>query len=256
MNVTEFTTELKRLYPDALSCEWDNDGLMVSCGDVREVSRVLVTLDVTEEAVRYAAEEGFDVILSHHPLIFRKLSAVTPEGNVPRKVIYSVMNGISVISLHTRLDAGDGGVNDCLAEALGLRNIVKFGIDESPECGRIGELSCDMPIDEFALSVKEKLGSEFVHVSSLGDENIRRVAVIGGDGGDFIEAARLAGADVLVTGETSYNDMIDGAECGVPVVAAGHYSTEVVVLPRLSELAREIAGAETEIFRYTPFRTV
>ena len=133
---------------------------------------------------------------------------------------------------------------------------MKFGIDESPECGRIGELQAEMPIDEFALSVKEKLGSEFVHVSSLGDENVRRVAVIGGDGGDFIEAAHLAGADVLVTGETSYNDMIDGAECGVPVVAAGHYNTEAVVLPRLAKLAKSIAGAETEIFKYTTFKTI
>lgn len=256
MNVNEFYSELEKLYPRSLSCEWDNDGLMVSCGAVSEVTRVLVALDATEEAINYAAANGFDTVLVHHPLIFRGLKSVTPDVNVPRKAIFSLLNGISVISLHTRLDAGDGGVNDCLAEDIGLSNVRKFGDAESPECGRIGELGREYTIDEFAAYVKEKLGCRAVSVASLGDEVVRTVAVIGGGGKDFIDAAKEAGADVLLTGEVSYNDMLDAAENGIPVVAAGHYETEVVVCRRLVELAKSIAGAETEIFLYTPIKVV
>ena len=256
MNVNEFYAELEKLYPRALSCEWDNDGLMVSCGAVSEISRVLVALDATDEAINYAAANGFDTVLVHHPLIFRGLKEVTPDVNVPRKVIFSLLNGISVISLHPRLDAGDGGVNDCLAETLGLSRVRKFGDSEAPECGRIGELDREYTIDEFAEYVKEKLGCAAVRIASLGDEVVRTVAVIGGGGKDFIGTAKDEGADVLLTGEVSYNDMLDAVENGIPVVAAGHYETEVVVCRRLSELARTIAGAEAEIFTYTPVKVV
>lgn len=256
MNVCVFTEKLKEIYPDSLSCEWDNDGLMSSPGGVREVSRVLVALDATEEAVNYAAANGFDTLLVHHPLIFSPLCAVTPEENVARKVIFSLMNDISVISLHTRLDAGEGGVNDCLAAALGLERIEKFGDAECPGMGRIGELGFDMGIDRFAGYVKERLGAHRVALSSLGDETVKRVAVVGGAGKDFIAPAKAAGADVLVTGEASYNAILDAAENGIPVVCAGHYETEFPVCERLAALARDIAGAECEIFPYTPVRSL
>ncbi len=256
MNAYEFTEKLRELYPDSLRAPWDNDGLMVSCGAATEIFRVLVALDATESAVNYAAENGFDVILTHHPLVFHKLPAVTPEDNVQRKVVYSILNGVSVISLHTRLDAGDGGVNDCLACALGLSDVSKFGDAESPEIGRVGLLPEPMTAKDFALYVKEKLGCAALRASSLGDEVIKKVAVLGGSGGDFAAAAKAAGADVLVTGEASYNEMLDAAENGIPVVAAGHYETEVTVLPRLAELARGIAGAEVEIYKHTPVEVI
>lgn len=255
MNINEFYEKLKEYYPDSLAAPWDNDGIMASPGGVREVERVLVALDATEEAVNYAAANGFDTLLVHHPLIFHKMGSVTPEDNVGRKVIFALMNDISVVSLHTRLDAGDGGVNDCLAEALGLREIEKFGDPESPALGRIGRLNDEMSVVRFAEYVKERLGCRAVRLAALGDETVRRVAVVGGSGKDFIFAAKESGADVLVTGEASYNDVLDGAECSIPVVAAGHYETERVVLPRLEALARE-CGAETEVFTYTPVSVI
>ncbi len=256
MNVYEFVEKLKELYPDSLACEWDNDGLMSSPGGAREVSRVLVALDATEQAVNYAAENGFDTLLVHHPLIFSKLGSVTPEENTARKVIFTLMNDISVISLHTRLDAGEGGVNDCLAAALGLRDIEKFGDCECHGMGRIGDLASEMTAERFAEYVKERLGASSVTLAAAGDEIVCRVAVLGGSGKDFIYPAKKAGADVFVTGEASYNALIDAAENGIPVVAAGHYQTEFVVCERLAELATKIADAECEIYPFTPVKTV
>ena len=256
MNIYEFVEKLKELYPDSLSCEWDNDGLMCSPGAVREVSRVLVALDATEEAIEYAANGGFDTVLVHHPLIFRGLDSVTPDSNVPRKVIFALMNDISVISLHTRLDAGDGGVKDCLASVLGLKDVEKFGDEESPTLGRTGTLDSELSIYRFADHVKDALGIERVTLAAKGDETVRRVAVVGGSGKDFIDAAKDAGADVLVTGEASYNSMLDGAENGIPVICAGHYHTEVLVCRRLAELVSTLTPADCEFFPYTPVRLV
>ena len=184
MNAYEFYEKLNELYPETLRCPWDNDGLMVSCGGATEIFRVLVALDATERAVNYAAENGFDVILTHHPLVFHKLPAVTPEDNVQRKVIYSILNGVSVISFHTRLDAGEGGVNDCLADALELSGIEAFGDEESPTLGRIGVIKEEMSVRDFAEYVKDRLSCRAVRLSTLGDETVKRVAVVGGSGGD------------------------------------------------------------------------
>ncbi|MBE6563122.1 MAG: Nif3-like dinuclear metal center hexameric protein [Ruminococcaceae bacterium] len=249
MNIKEFYEKTEELYPRSLSCAWDNDGLMCSPGAVYEVERVLVCLDATEDAVQYAAENGFDTILCHHPMIFSGLKSVTPENSVGRKVICALMNNISVISLHTRLDAGEGGVNDALASALGLENVRKFGDAESPELGRIGEIKEEMTLLELASHVKAALNAPRVELSCAdSDDKVKTVAVVGGSGKEFVFPAKAAGADVIVIGEGSYNFILDAAQDEMNVITAGHFYTEDVVCKKLAVLAKEIAGAEVEIY--------
>lgn len=250
MNVSKFYGELEKRYPGSLSCEWDNDGIMCSAGDICDVEKVLIALDPTEDAITYAAEKGFDTVLTHHPLIFKKLGSVTPGSGVGRKIIFALMNNISVISMHTRLDAGEGGVNDALSEALGLSDIEPFGDGECPTMGRIGKLPEAMSGAEFAGFVKEKLGAASVDFSLADDDDmIKKVAVVGGAGKDFIYPSKAAGADVLVTGEASYNALLDAAEDGVSVVTAGHFFTENLVCKKLKNLVNEILPeAEVEVY--------
>lgn len=249
MNVAEFYAEMEKRYPKSLSCPWDNDGIMVSGGDAVNIERVLVALDATEEAVQYAAENGFDLILTHHPIIFSKLSSVTADDNVGRKVIFSLMNNISIMSFHTRLDAGENGVNDALAAALGLADVSSFGDEESPSIGRIGSLGAPVSLARFAAYVKEALQSDCVALAADdAEDEVRRVALVGGAGKDYIAAAQKAGADVYLTGEASYNALLDAAERGMPVVTAGHFFTENPVCRVLAEAARSLCGAYTEIF--------
>ncbi len=249
MNVREFYENISELYPKALSCEWDNDGIMCCTDMGREVKKVLVSLDATGEVIEYAANGGFDTVLCHHPLIFRGLDSVTEEGAVGARVVAAMKNDITVLSFHTRLDQGTGGVNDTLAEILDLRNVRTFGDAETPDFGRMGETDISDPA-AFAEKIKAATGAK--KIAAYLCRPVKTVAVVGGSAGEFFECARLAGADTLVTGECKYHEGLDAKESGMNIFAAGHYYTEYPVTATLAALAENIAGAETEIYKAEP----
>lgn len=231
MNVTELYENLCHYFPEDLRCEWDNDGIMVCPDSNAEIKKVLVSLDVTEEIVDYAIDRGFDLIISHHPLIFRPLSRVTEENHISRKVVKLVANAISVFSFHTRADRAKGGVNDRLADIIGLTNTEPFGEDG---LGRIGTLSEEYELEIFADAVKLALGADSIKVSD-GYNTVRRVAVVGGDGKDFALDALKMGADTYLSGRLSYNVMEEAAEMGINLIEAGHYFTEFPITELFSE---------------------
>ena len=202
MKLHDLHSALETRIPRAYACEWDNDGLMCTPDPDAEVRRVLCTLDVTDDALRYAAENGFDVVLSHHPLIFHKLGALTPDDHIAKKVLFAVQNGISVLSYHTRFDAMPGGMNDLLAGALGLMQTEPFGDGES-DMGRIGLLPAEIDIYDFCAQIKRVLHADALLLAKAHD-TAHRVAVLGGDGKDFIRGAIAAGADTYVSGRLSY----------------------------------------------------
>jgi len=232
MTVRELYDFLDRAIPPSLSEEWDNDGLMCSPDSSAEVKRVLLTLDVTEEIVDYAIERSYDLIISHHPLIFRPVSKIDENNNVARKIIKLINNDISVFSFHTRADRVKGGVNDCLAASLGLTNVRPLGEDG---LGRIGELSEEMELDVFCEQVKMDLSADGIRCAD-GYNTVKCVALVGGDGKDYVADAIRAGADTYVSGRLSYNVMEEAAELGINLIEAGHYYTEMPVLSFFSEL--------------------
>lgn len=248
MNIGDFWENLRELYPDSLSSEWDNDGLMCCPDKNAPVKKVLCALDATMDVLEYAVRGGFDAVLSHHPMIFKGLKSVNEDSFTAKRVMFALKNGLSVISLHTRLDAGTGGVNDTLAEALGLRNITYFGSAEEPRLGRMGKTD-KASAECFGEKIKAALSAPFVTAYIC--REVEKVAVIGGGGKDFIFDAIAAGADTLVTGEVGYNDGIDAAEAGLNVFCAGHYYTEFPVCETLKQLAGDMTGAETEIYGKT-----
>ena len=245
MKVSELYAFLNQRIPKSLSCEWDNDGLMCCPDPERRVRRVLVVLDITEDLVDVAVKERCDVILSHHPLVFRPIKALTTDAGAPRKLMKLVKNGIAAMSFHTRLDAVRGGVNDVLAGLLGLQNVEDFG-PEGEKMGRIGTIAAPCDIDEFAAHVKEVLGAPAILVS--GEGKVSRVAVLGGNGDDFIDAALAAGADTFVSGRLGYHPMTDAPEVGIKLIEAGHYFTEQPVLSVLESLVKQ-ADSDVEVLR-------
>ncbi len=245
MKLFELYEILENRIPKSFSCEWDNDGLMCATDLNSEVRKVLYTLDVTTSALEFAHKNGFDTVISHHPMIFRPLGAITPENHVSAKTIFAVKNNINVFSFHTRFDAMPGGINDLLAEKLGLQYIKSLSDGES-DIGRIGTLSKETSIEEFCFYVKDRLGCDSVSLSQYKDK-VKTVAVLGGAGKDFINAAIAAGADALVTGELNYNNMAEAAEMGISLIEAGHFFTEDVAYKYFSNFLNEL-GIENSYF--------
>lgn len=255
MTVRELHAALTELYPKTLSCPWDNDGIMVSPDPDAQVKRILVALDATTDAVRYAARNGFDLLLTHHPMLFRGVKSVTPDAVGGRRILAAAGAGVSVISLHTRLDAGRGGVNETLCRACGFEPSGSFGDEDSPELGRYADVK-PMTGDYLASLVKEKLGCPAVRVTGPGSAFIRRIGFCGGDGKDLIPAAMAAGCGALVTGDAGYNMAEDAAEDGLFTVEAGHWHTENPVCRVLCETAETLTGAQVRLYDTCAYRII
>lgn len=202
----------------------------------KRVQKILLSLDVTDKTVDAAISGGYDLILTHHPLIFSPIKTLCDQSSVGRRLIRLVQNGISVLSFHTRLDALEGGVNDVLAEVIGLVDVQSFGLP-GEEIGRIGSVS-PIPFTEFANWVKSALGAPILEVVDSG-RTVKRVALVGGAGKDYLPAAIASGADTYLTGEMGHHSHLDGADAGINLILAGHYYTEAPVLERLRALAQE-----------------
>lgn len=250
MTVTELYRFLSEKIPPQYTASFDNDGLSCCPDGTRRVRRVLVALDATDAVVREAIGGGYDVLLTHHPLLFRPVGALTPEATVPRKLLRLAAAGCSAMAFHTRLDAMPGGVNDVLAALLGIRNTEPFGVAGEPMCGRVGTLDRAMDAAEFAALVREKLHTDAVVLAGHGQ--VRRIAVLGGEGADDIGAAKAAGAELYLSGRLGYHRMLDAPEDGMCMIEAGHYATEAPVLGLLADLVREADATIEVCVRNTP----
>ena len=209
------------------------------------VNRILLSLDATTQAVSKAIDEKFDLIITHHPLIFRPVSSI-----VNGKYISLIENDIAVFSFHTRFDTVSGGVNDALASILGLVKI------ESRSIMRIGELEKEMPTDSFAQFVKAKLNCPCLNYVKRRD-TVKKVALVGGDGKDFSTEAENVGADTYITGNMSYNTMIDASEGKLNVIEAGHYNTEFPSMYAMKDILLSVNSEfEIEIFDNNPIVTI
>lgn len=244
--VQQVYTYMEQLAPPALAESWDNVGLLVDCG--RPVTGILTALDITPEVVEEARELGCELIVSHHPVIFKPLRAMGPKD----PAFLLAQNGISAICMHTNLDAAEGGVNDVLAGLLGLTDIAPFGE------GNIGRVGSVQPMDARTLAQRcaQALHAHVKWVVAAGP--IQKLAVIGGSGGDLLAQAKAAGADALLTGEAGHHDAHDARAMGIGLIAAGHYCTEFPVVTALTQkLARNFPALrvvcsqrDTEPFTY------
>ncbi len=246
MTVRELYDFLDKRIPASLSCDWDNDGLMCCPDGKAQVKKVLIALDITERTVDYAISNGFDTIISHHPLIFSKVGQLNEDTNTARKLIKLVKNGVSAMSFHTRFDALCGGVNSVLAERLGFKNTKNFG-PSGEEFALIGELDTPVALEELCIEIKEKLGCPLVLYADCG-KKIKKVALLGGDGKDYVESAIDSGADAFLSGRFSYNIMAEAPEKGISLIEAGHFFTEDPVCKRFQELVFDFdPNIKTEI---------
>lgn len=214
--------------------EWDNSGLLA--GDFHsEVKSVVMSLDATKEAVSFARSVNSDLLLTHHPAIFSGLKSV-PCGTAVYELI---SGGVSLICAHTNFDKAPGGIGFGLSSLLKLKNV------EQKENGYVftGDLDGEMSIDDVAEYVEEALDCHGIRYTDT-DKMIKKIAVVGGSGGDFIEFAENC-SDCLVTGDLKYHEMLDAREADYPVISAGHYETESLPFLMLKEkLEKEFPGVK------------
>ena len=241
--------------PLGLAYSWDNSGFL--CGDInKEVEKVYLTLDVNMYTVDEAVKSGADMILSHHPIMFggiKRIDFNTPDGYVISKLI---KNDIALYAAHTTMDTAKDGLNDMLAEKLGIVSSDVIEKNESYDgcgLGRIGKINTPVTLAEFAVTVKEALKTPFVRVSGGKETVINTAAVGSGACSDIIPLAAKMGADVMVTADMKYHIAIDSVESGICVIDAGHYPTERFVTDIFADLLKNcdlelIYSSESDIF--------
>ena len=244
MKIKEVTKALERFAPLPLQESWDNAGLQVGLTEA-EVSGALLCLDVTCQIVDEAIQKGCNLIVSHHPLIFRKLARLTGEDYVQQAVIKALANSIVIMSMHTNMDNARGGVNFKIAEKMGLHNVhfMSTKMVDGWECGSgvIGEFEEPMAADDFIILLKKAFCVECVEANQLLRRPIKTVAMCGGSGSFLLDEAVEAGADAFLTGEMHYHEYF-GREQQIQIAVIGHYQSEQYT----SEIFRDIIERECQ----------
>ncbi len=232
--------------------EWDNSGLQVGDTDA-EISAVLVAVDVTEAVIREAIDKGCNLIISHHPLIFRGLKSLTGATPQERCVISAVRNNIAVYSSHTPIDSWLNGVSGEMAKRCGVspcRILAPDTADSSAEhgLGVIGSLPAPVPFSAFLQTLKSTFAADRLDYTPACKQHIQTVAFCGGAGSDFIQLAAEQGADVYVTADCKYHEM-QAAVGRIAVVSLDHWVSEHFVRDIFISLLKDVLpvfAAETD----------
>ena len=239
---------LERFAPLPLQESWDNAGLQVGLTET-EVSGALLCLDVNERIIDEAIAKGCNLIVSHHPLLFRGLKTISDLTDVQRTVRKALKSDICVVSMHTNMDNAKGGVNFRIAQKLSLQNVGFFapksvdGIEAGS--GVIGELAEPQAADDFILMVKKAFGVECAMCNELLRRPIQKVAICGGAGDFLLDEALKAGADAFITGEMHYHQYF-GYEQQIQICVIGHYQSEQFTAEVFQEIIqKECPGVKT-----------
>ena len=248
MKIRQVLSALEQFAPLPLQESWDNAGLQVGLTEA-EVSGALLCLDVNESIIDEAIAKGCNLIVSHHPLLFRGLKQVCGTDYVQRCVIKAIKNDIVIISMHTNMDNAKNGVNWKIAEKMGLKEVAFLAPLASPEAGSgvIGLLPEPMAADDFVLMVKKCFGVECAQCNELLRRPIRKVAICGGAGDFLLPDALAKEADAFITGEMHYHQYFD-YEQKLQICVIGHYQSEQYTSEVFRDIIqRECPGVRTEI---------
>ncbi len=236
--VSDIAAFLEEFAPPRLAADWDNVGLLVG-DDQRSVQRVMTCLTITPESAAEAVAEKAELIIAHHPLPFRELRRITTNTPEGRMLLDLIAAGIAVYSPHTAFDSAGSGINQRLAEGLGLIDVEPLmpdAADPALGTGRFGFPQMGSTLAGIAAKVKAFLNVPGVHVVGNAEMPVRAVAVACGSGAEFLEAARNAGCNCFVTGEARFHTLLEAEATGVGLILAGHFASERFGVERLAEL--------------------
>ncbi len=241
MKAKEIITILDGFANPRLIDSWDNTGFQIG-DDNNDIKKIIISLDLDDYTLNKAIEESYDMIITHHPLIFKPISNINNKSNSSKRIMKLISNEIVVYNAHSNLDLANGGVNDTLAEILGIKDtkaLNEIFIDNSIYgYGRIGTID-NMSLLQFIEKIKKSLCVDDIRVYGQAKDNIEKVAVCGGSGGDFILDAYKMGAQVYLTGDIKYHQAQEAIDLGLVLIDAGHFHTEKIILPKLKKILLE-----------------
>lgn len=249
MKCKDLIAKLEELSPAMYAMDWDNSGLLVGDPEA-DVTKVLLSVDVTDEVVDEAIREGANMILTHHPLIFSKINKVVATDFIGKRIIRMIENGICCYCMHTNFDVM--GMADAAADELGLLQsevlMVTYEDDISKEgIGRYGFLKDICPLQELAERVKATFALE--HVTAYGDRNteVAKVAISTGSGKSVIKYALKTDCDVIITGDIDYHTALDSVAQGLCIIDAGHFGLEKIFITYLKDYLKREAPMITTV---------
>lgn len=262
MKCSEIIDILRGLAPEDCACEWDNPGLLAGRSD-KEVKKIYIALDATDQVVEAARESGADMLLTHHPLIFKAIKKVNDQNFITRRLVKLIQADISYYAMHTNFDAAPGCMADLAARRLGLEEcapLEPMGEMEGEQgsvpygIGKTGTLRRAVTVRELADRVKTSFGLPFalVYGQELLDTEADRISICPGAGGSELEAAIAGGSQVMVTGDISHHQGIDAAARGMAVIDAGHYGLEHIFIPFMADYLEEHLEGKAEILQALP----
>ena len=233
MKIRDITDAIEQYAPLRLQEEWDNAGIQVGNPEA-EITGILLCTDATEAVVAEAIDLGYNLVISHHPLIFRGLKKIMGRTPVERAVAMAIKHDITIYSAHTNMDSAWQGVSFRMADKIGMtdvqflddNNVDPYGDNDSTTagCGVIGDIE-PMPAREVLKRVKAAFEVGAVRYSGDGDTMVNRVALCGGAGGFLLDKAVAMGAQLYITADMRYHDFLDNAQ-RIVVADIGHYESE------------------------------
>jgi dinuclear metal center YbgI/SA1388 family protein len=235
MNIKTITQALERFAPISLQENYDNCGLIV--GDEQtELTKVLVSLDITEKVVQEAIDKGCNLIVAHHPIVFFGLKKINNNNYVEKAIIKAIKNDIAIYAIHTNLDKVSFGVNKMIADKIGLINTNILKKEEMPKMcmgsprgvvgmGMIGELENEEFVVDFLFRIKKIFGCEVIKHTATNNKPIKKIAVCGGSGFSLLKDSINNQADVLITADVTYHQFFD-ANDKIVLADIGHYESE------------------------------
>ncbi len=246
MFIKDIIKIIEDIAPIHLKEDFDNIGLLIGNEEER-INKILLALDITDEVIEEAIYENCNLIITHHPIIFKSIKNINSNSDLGKKIIKLIKNDISVYTAHTNLDSCSVGTNDVLFDLLNLQNksvLIPNKNDNTCGLGRVGELKDLLSLESFINVVKQKLNIETISYCDDNDglkKNIKKVGLCTGSAGKFeyINVAKNMGCDVYITGDLDFHGAQLAKQLGISLIDAKHYNTEVIVLPKIKEYLLE-----------------
>lgn len=258
MQCRDLIKKLDELAPRELACDWDNPGFQAGRED-KEIHKILVALDLTDVVAEQAVGEHADLVVTHHPLIFKPLKAVNDQNFISRRIVKLIQADICYFAMHTNFDIAPGCMADLAAEQLGMSAEEPLEVTDEMDgaaigIGKVGMLPAPLTLEQLARQVKDRFDLPFVTVYGMETltEPVSRIAVAPGAGGSMVDFGLKKQAQVLITGDIGHHTGIDAVANHMAVIDAGHYGLEHIFIPFMENYLKQISGGNLEIITALP----